>query len=219
MLAPPQAAYSRIAASDLPAAWLQPTDLAAAQTAVKEAAAQVEARRAAAPAAVAAAAAAAAAATAVAAAAAEAEAAAAAAAWAAEAEAAAGVGLGATLAKLSNPSLTGAAVGTTLALGAAGAVSGAPAGTLSASRALLSGAEPCAVAGSLAVSASLRAIGVVGPFAVPEAAGGAARSAAAVAKPCSEIRQPAQLMRLLLQGIVSGLVTPATLRDRGCSPM
>ena len=149
---------------------------------------------------------------------AEAEAAAAAAAWAAEAEAAAGVGLGATLAKLSNPSLTGAAVGTTLALGAAGAVSGAAAGTLSASRALLSGAEPCAVAGSLAVSASLRAIGVVGPFAVPEAAGGAARSAAAVTKPCSE-RQPAQLMRLLLQGIVSGLVTPATLRDRGCSPM
>ena len=100
----------------------------------------------------------------------------------------------------------------------AGAVSGAAAGTLSASRALLSGAEPCAVAGSLAVSASLRAIGVVGPFAVPEAAGGAARSVAAVAKPCSE-RQPAQLMRLLLQGIVSGLVTPATLRDRGCNPV
>ena len=216
MLAPPQAAYSRIAASDLPAAWLQPADLAAAQTAVREAAGQVEARRAAAPAAVAAAAAAAAAATAVVAAAAEAEASAAAAAWAAEA--AAGVGLGATLAKLSNPSLTGAAVGTTLALGAAGAVSGAAAGTLSASRALLSGAEPCAVAGSLAVSASLRAIGVVGPFAVPEAAGGAARSVAAVAKPCSE-RQPAQLMRLLLQGIVSGLVTPATLRDRGCNPV
>ena len=45
LLAPPQAALSRIAACDLPEAWLRPADPAAAEAAVRQAAAQFEARR------------------------------------------------------------------------------------------------------------------------------------------------------------------------------